>query len=295
MIANPSKLANPAHARAQLNDAFREQGWAEPLWLETTVDDPGVGQSHRALEAGADLVLPLGGDGTVRATATVLRGTGTPMALLPSGTGNLLARNLGVPLRRRHGNQVRHAIGGTDRRIDVGVLEVLDGEQPGEHIFLVMCGIGLDADMLAGTPEALKSRIGWPAYVVSGTRHITAAPVETTVVADGRDLGTRPTTTVLIGSCGRLTGGVRLMPQATFDDGVLDAVWMSAGTIPEWARLVGEVLFARDGRQVSRLPAKTFEVTAASPRTVEVDGDILGSASRVRVSVQKQALTVRVP
>ncbi len=73
-------------------------GWAEPLWLGTTVDDPGAGMCAEAAEEKADLVIVCGGDGTVRVCAQALAGTDTPLALLPSGTGNLLARNLGIPL-----------------------------------------------------------------------------------------------------------------------------------------------------------------------------------------------------
>ena len=70
-----------------------DHGWDEPLWLETTPEDPGRGQAESAVSAGVDLVLACGGDGTVTACAEGVTGTGVPLAIIPMGTGNLLARN----------------------------------------------------------------------------------------------------------------------------------------------------------------------------------------------------------
>src|SRR5690606_31784764 len=96
-------------------------GWAKSLWLETSEADPGVGQARRALAEGADVVITAGGDGTVRAVAQGLQNTGVPLALLPSGTGNLLARNLGLDVNAsRMEASVELAFTGVDTAIDVG-------------------------------------------------------------------------------------------------------------------------------------------------------------------------------
>lgn len=296
VIANPSKLRRPDQLRAEIESTFRGHGWADPLWLETTVEDSGAGQAGEAMAQGVDLVTPLGGDGTVRCVASALRGTDTPMALLPAGTGNLLARNLGLSVRRRYAQALRRAINGRDRRLDVGVIEVDRGDTVEEQVFLVMCGMGLDADMLGGTPEALKERLGWMAYVVSGARHLRTPPVEMEVIADAQRLGKAPVTSVIIGNCGTLTGGVRLMPAAQPDDGRLDGVVLAAATLPQWGRLITQVLSRRGNEvQVRHLPAQSFELIAAEPRPVEVDGDILPAASHMRVRVEPRALLLRVP
>lgn len=266
------------------------------MWLETTIEDSGAGQARTAVEQGVDLVCPLGGDGTVRCVASALRGTEVPMALLPAGTGNLLARNLGLSVRPRYATALRSAIAGSDRRLDVGVLEIDRGETVEEQVFLVMCGMGLEADMLGGTPESLKVRLGWMAYVVAGARHLRTPPVEMEVVADEQRIGRAPVTSVIIGNCGTLTGGVRLMPAAEPDDGRLDGVVLTAGSLPQWGRLVTQVLSRRGNNvQVRHLPAREFELTAAHPRSIQVDGDLIPAASHARVRVEPRALLVRVP
>lgn len=97
IIFNPIKVDLPAVREAVAREA-EAAGWGESLWLETSKEDVGQAVTRRALEQGVDLVIAAGGDGTVRAVAEALRGTNVPLALLPSGTGNLLARNLKLTL-----------------------------------------------------------------------------------------------------------------------------------------------------------------------------------------------------
>ncbi len=98
MLVNPSNIDDLARLHVQITRVCAELGWASPLWLQTTVEDPGEGQARVALAAGADVVLVCGGDGTVRHVAQVLAGSGTALGLLPAGTANLLAGNLAVAL-----------------------------------------------------------------------------------------------------------------------------------------------------------------------------------------------------
>lgn len=172
VIVNPTKYADVQVVRDQVTTSCAAQGWGEPLWYETTVADPGTGQARRAVADGAAVVCALGGDGTVRAVASALVGTQTPLGLLPGGTGNLLARNLELPVDSLDKALVV-ALTGQNARIDVGRLEVDPSGQhavPDEHFFFVMAGIGFDAEIMAGAGERLKSRVGYGAYVVSGCR-----------------------------------------------------------------------------------------------------------------------------
>ncbi len=150
VVYNPVKVHLPTlkHTIEQLQ---RDAGWAETLWFETTEEDPGGGMTRAAIEAGADVVAAAGGDGTVRAVAEVVHGSDAALALLPSGTGNLLARNMKLPLDDLQAS-ARTIFHGDDRPIDFGTLTVeREGGDREKFGFLVMAGLGLDARMLANT------------------------------------------------------------------------------------------------------------------------------------------------
>lgn len=118
VVANPIRYEDREKFRDLVRAAMSGHGWDQPLWLETTVDDPGTGQAREAIAAGVDLVLASGGDGTITACAAAVAGSGIPLAVLPIGTGNLLARNLGLPLELDEALAV--ALTGTNRQLDVG-------------------------------------------------------------------------------------------------------------------------------------------------------------------------------
>jgi hypothetical protein len=170
VVANPTKSGDPYWSRRLLG-VLERAGLPDARWLPKTAEDPGPGQARRALADGVELVVVAGGDGTVRSVGTVLAGTGVPMALLPSGTGNLLARNLRIPLEVEAAARV--ATSGRTVGLDVGRAE--DGE-----CFLVMAGTGFDAAMLRDTSDRAKVWISWAAYVVAGLRHLRGPLARTT-------------------------------------------------------------------------------------------------------------------
>jgi diacylglycerol kinase (ATP) len=123
---------------------------------------PRLDPAREAVRSGVDLVLASGGDGTVTACAGGVAGSGIPLGVLACGTGNLLARNLGLPLSLDEALTV--ALTGSERRLDVGTAN--------GRPFVVMAGIGFDAAMLEGASEELKKRMGWAAYALSALRHL---------------------------------------------------------------------------------------------------------------------------
>ena len=317
-VANPSKQDVPA-LRAAVLAACAQERLPEPLWFETTIADPGVGQTRAAVAQGADVVVAIGGDGTVRAVAEGLVGTGIPMGLIPVGTGNLLARNLDLPLSDTIA-AMRIALDGRDRTIDVGWLRVhrwqSDGDDPvaeadtltddraRDHIFLVIAGLGFDAAMVADTDETLKARVGWIAYFVSGMRHLHGRRTRVHVRLDDQPMTSTRLRSLLIGNCGKLPGGITLLPDALLDDGWLDiAAIDTRGGIAGWAQLFGEVMLQGAGMR-NDLPAKIgridhtraqeVRVVVQGGEHVQVDGDIVGRVSELSARVDHAALVVRV-
>jgi YegS/Rv2252/BmrU family lipid kinase len=294
VVANPTKI-EPG-TRETVAALCAELGWAEPLWLETTVEDPGIGQAREAVAAGADVVLAAGGDGTVRSVAESLAGTGVALGLLPAGTGNLLARTLGTPLDLEAAARV--ALTGDDRAIDIGRVRARGaGSDDTEHVFLVMAGTGFDADVMANTPEGLKARVGPLAYVVSGLRAMRGRRTRITLRIDGGAIKRRRSRTVLVGNSGTLLGGLVLMPGAIVDDGVLDVVNLAPKGIPGWVAVAVRVASRRrrGHPRVEHWTGRTVEIRADEPQPSQIDGDPIGDVIEMDVRVDPGALVVRVP
>lgn len=302
VVVNPIKV-DVDEVRETLAGVARAAGVPAPTIVETTEDDPGFGQTRAAVEGGASVVCALGGDGTVRAVAQELVGTGVPLGLLPGGTGNLLARNVGGRVDPME-DAARVAFTGRDRRIDVGwlvldptpeQLEGIPGAADNVHCFTVMAGVGFDAQMMADAPEGVKDRVGWAAYVASGGKHLTDPPFSLDLVVDGQPSGARKARTVVVGNCGELTGGMVLLPDALFDDGLLDVATVSPESLTQWVGIAARVLANRaDGPALERTAGRDVTLRVDPPQLCEVDGDVLTEASRLRFVLEPEALVVRV-
>jgi YegS/Rv2252/BmrU family lipid kinase len=281
-VLNPAKIDDLAALKA----AITERCGHEPSWFETTPEDTGGGQTAAALAAGARLVLVCGGDGTVAACAGALAGTGVAMAIVPVGTGNLLARNLGIPLDL--GEALEVAFGADERVIDV--LEAA------EQRFVVMAGLGFDAALIRDTDEKLKARFGWLAYLGGMARALQRSPHATFTITidDGLPLSTEAVG-VLVGNVGQLEAGITLMPDASPDDGQLDVLVLAPKTLGGWPAMVWRTLRRRPGSgpQADILRGKRVLISAAVPVPVEFDGDFRGEATEMRVEVLPAALTLR--
>ncbi|WP_158607468.1 diacylglycerol/lipid kinase family protein [Flexivirga caeni] len=298
IVVNPTKVKDLRSVRDHLTAVFRGDGWAAPLWFETTGDEPGTAQAYDALAQHADLLVALGGDGTVRCVAAALLGTGVPLAVLAGGTGNLFARQLGLPVGR-YADALRIGLAGVDTPIDAIRID-LDttgsGEFDDHHMGLVMGGIGRDADIMADTTERLKSRISWAAYLVAGLRQFSHELIPATIGFDDQPPFTREVSAVLAGNCGLLQGGMRLMPDAVVDDGLLDAV-VVRGSGLHWVPVFGKVLSRSrtDSTHFRRAQCAEIVVQVPRPERVEVDGDVIGTARAARFRADRGALTVRLP
>ena len=299
IVWNPSKIDGEA-LRFAVDEVFGEN--APIRWWETTIEDPGQGMARAAIADGCEVVVAVGGDGTVRAVAEGLAGTEVALGIVPQGTGNLLARNLGVPLTTMTAalERVRDA---TPQHIDLGWVE-LDGE---ERAFTVMVGFGIDAQMLVETNDDLKDRAGWLAYVEAMGRALQGTEMTDMVIEiDGGEPEEVRGHTMLIGNCGMLQGGIRLLPDAQLDDGLLDILLVSSEGALQWMSTLRTVVWDNGIRRAltgsdeavstdsaQHLAVERISVRLAQPLVFEIDGEEMGEVTEFAVRVQAGALTVR--
>ncbi|PPF90094.1 diacylglycerol kinase [Subtercola sp. Z020] len=312
VVYNPIKVDIDA-LRAAVDSAAADAGWGESVWLETSIDDVGQKVTREAVDLGVDLVITAGGDGTVRAVAEALRGSGIPLALLPSGTGNLLARNLKLTLNDMPGSVIA-AFEGVDRPIDLGVIDIeRENRTRDRHVFVVLAGMGIDAKMIANTDDDLKAKAGIAAYVSAITKSL-RDPHELHMQFKLDDEPTKRATvhTVMIGNCGSLPANILLMPNAVVDDGLFDLLLMRPGGLFGWIRvwvkvawLNGIVRRTKAGRALAGehrndgdLHYRTgtrFVARLSRPEEIELDGDGFGKATAFNAWIEPGALKVRVP
>ena len=313
VVYNPVKV-DLAKLRVSVAAAEQSAGWGETQWFETSKDDVGQAATKQALDAGASMVLSAGGDGTVRAVAEALRDSGVRMAIVPSGTGNLLARNLDLPLGSVDAATVI-AFGGADKSIDLGVASVTtEAGAVEEHVFLVMAGLGLDAQMIAHTRDDLKKQVGWLAYVDGVARALPKArPFRIRYSVAGRTDRPAQVSAILVANCGLLPGNLQFLPDARLDDGILDIAVLQPqgvlGWLTIWRRVTWENGVLRRSAAGRRMIAATessnervmttlrgpdIRIALEHPQDFELDGDEFGLVRKVRLHADAGALIVRV-
>jgi diacylglycerol kinase family enzyme len=292
VILNPIKVPDPDEFRRTVDEALTSRGFDDSLWLETTEDDAGHTMAKRAIQETVDLVVVAGGDGTVRVVCAELARSGIPVAVLPAGTGNLLARNLGIPLDLYAA--LAALLDGTERRIDSVQVE---GDELDLDRFVVMAGLGLDAAIIADAPDRLKKHVGWAAYVVSTLKNLNHPFVRVEIIIDGKPPLIRRARTVVIGNVGTLEANIPLLPDARPDDGLIDAVVLAPRLLAHWPRLALSLVLksVQEGRNIERYTGKRIQVTAARVVRRELDGDTIEDGRTLSAAVDPEALLVRVP
>lgn len=312
VVYNPIKV-DLSFLRAAVAAEEMSSGWGASLWFETTEADPGQGPARAALDEGACMILVAGGDGTVRAVVEAVHGSDASLALLPAGTGNLLARNLDLALGDAS-SSIRTAFAGRDRPIDLGLIEIRRADHSTtRHAFVVMAGLGLDARMLANTDAGLKKKIGWLAYVsalLAAMRDKKQLHLRYSV--DGKAAKRLSAHTMIVGNCGSLPANILLLPEAVIDDGAFEVVILRPEGFFGWMQISAKIVWengvlhrteigrklsglAREIRALRYFKGRELIVKLDRPHDIELDGDSCGQATAFKTWIEPGALRVRVP
>ena len=309
-IINPSK-PQAAELRRRIAEFCSQRGLNDVEYLETQLDRDGAACAHSAIDHGADVIVAAGGDGTVRTVASAVAKAGRTMGIIPIGTGNLFARNVGIPLDSEE-RALEVATSPHARSIDMGRVELLDSDEPGHrHGFLIVAGIGFDARMIEDTDPRLKKNLSWLAYFIGGMKNL-FAPRHlgdiTITDANGRErVDSRVAfRTFLAGNCGQIPA-FTLMPEADYADGMLDFETMNTtGGLIGWINLFADVVHQTITHRAQQSPLSTHsqvwqmqgscaEIRLDRPALAQVDGDVLGETQHIAFTIDHRALNVRTP
>jgi diacylglycerol kinase (ATP) len=291
VIYNPVKVTDWVTFRRHVEYELASRGWSKALWLETTQEDPGRAMTATAVAEQVDLVLGAGGDGTIRVICAGLADTGIPFGLIPAGTGNLLARNIGIPLDEAAALDV--AFDGYDMPIDLVRLSV-DDQEP-DH-FAVMAGVGIDAMIMQATNKDLKKAVGSAAYFVSAAQNANHPALHATIQVDDQPTLKRKAHVIVVGNVGYLQANIPLIPDAKPNDGLLDVLIASPRGMSDWIKLTTRVLTRqrRTDAQLDRLTGRKVQITVEERDHYQLDGDTVGECNTMTAEVAAGALILRV-
>lgn len=271
---------------------------APPRAVAPVSYEDAVRTAREAALAGAELVVAAGGDGTLRAVAEGLAGTDTALGVLPRGTVNVFARELGIPLLDTHA-ALDICANGETRRVDMG--------RVADRHFLLMASVGFDALAVGNVNADLKDVVGAPAYALSALASFATftPPTLTVTLGDGSapPIHRGPTFLCVIANTASYGGDFRIAPEARTDDGLLDVYLFEAPDGPPalqsaaFLRHVGEIALGTHlHNPLARyLRASRVRIDSEPASAVQADGDPLGSAGSLTVEAVPGALRVRVP
>jgi YegS/Rv2252/BmrU family lipid kinase len=271
----------------ELRRLLADEGVGKLLWYEVPKSKKAPKQVRKALKEGAELVLVWGGDGMVQRCVDALAGSGVTVGVIPAGTANLFAQNLGIP--EDLPEAVRIAFHGESRKLDLGMVN-------GEH-FAVMAGVGFDAEMIKDADRGLKDKLGRAAYVWTGLRHVRGELVRMEVKIDGVKWFEGEASCLLLGNVGTITGGIEAFDDARPDDGWLEIGVTTAKGPIQWARVLGRMSAGRSDESpfVRMTRARKITVRLGTPMTYELDGGAKGVVTQLKAKVVPGGITIRVP
>lgn len=271
----------------ELRRALAREGCTDPIWYEVPKSRKAPKRVRHAIRRGAELIFVWGGDGTVQRCVDAAVGAQVALAIIPAGTANLLAKNLGIPADIA--DAVRIGLHGTRRAMDTGSVN-------GEH-FAVMAGVGFDADMIKQADGGLKDRLGPAAYLYTGARSLDASRVKAMVKVDGERFYSGKVSCVLAGNVSKVLGGIKVFPGARPDDGQLALGIVTASNPLQWARVFGRLAVGTAaGSPFAHITSgRLVKLKFGQPIRYQLDGGARKAVTKLRIQVHPSSVTICVP
>ncbi len=271
----------------ELRRVLAREGINDPLWYEVSKSRQAPKQVRRALARGAQVIFAWGGDGLAQRCVDTLAGTDATLAIVPAGTANLLASNLGIP--REIPAAVEVGLSGIRRRIDVGTV---NGE-----CFAVMAGVGFDARMIDAADGMLKDTLGRIAYIWTGTRNLRAPSFDVRIKVDAADWYHGSASCILLANVGRLFAGIEIFERARPDDGLLELGVVSADGPVEWVRTLARTVAGSPDASpfVHTTRGRTVKIKLSRKVLYELDGGARTKTKRLKIKIRSGAIAIATP
>ncbi len=285
-LINPNTRADVMHVRAALGQWVPD---GVNLRIFETRKDVGTEDFAREVTANVDGVIACGGDGTVSAVAAAIEGRGIPLGVVPGGSTNIIAQELGIPSSINA--SVALAFGPFDvHEMDVGTCN--------DHYFLHMAGTGLDSRIFEATDESLKRRIGWMAYVPAAMKAVWESTNTFHITIDDEEHTVDSPLVLIANGSSIITSNFRLDDSIRSDDGQLDVLVVTARRAHELAIVVAQaanpMAAIRDSSFVILRKAKYVRLESDRPQPIQLDGDVADQTPAV-FGIRPRAIKFAVP
>ena len=306
VIYNPEKISE-----ARLQKLYRKVSSQELFLLPTDAATGGFETGKKALELDLERIVIAGGDGTIRSVVEAIAEADIVIGLLPIGTGNILARNLKLPINNLE-SAARRSLSKPEYLIDLGIARVFDVEGKAHQFYFTgLAGLGMDAKLMAATKTKSKRRIGWIAYLEASLRFLPLKFERFEVVVDDAPPRVLKSYSLLVGNAGWLPGQISMMPDARLDDSRLDMAAIGPRRIWNWVDFIGRVTWQNFvvrplalGRRWLDATAnvKTLEnfngtrisMTPSSPALMQLDGDPMFEVTHAEFTLIPKGLRISI-
>jgi diacylglycerol kinase (ATP) len=284
-------IINPAAGKAEpilsvLNDVFGPAGIEWDVAITHKSGD-GLAEARSAAGKGYDLIGAYGGDGSVAEVVSGLAEGGPPILLLPGGTGNALAADLGIPPTLAEAAALAVDGAGEVRRVDVG--------RSGKRWFVLRLTTGFEADMVTAATKDMKDRFGWLAYAFAALQAASDASMVTySLTIDGKSAECEGLAALVANSASMGVSGLRIADDVDVSDGLLDVVVVQRADLPGLIGSAADVAQGQQPRMMSRWRGKKIRVETTPPQAVLADGEDAG-LTPVDVTIVPGAVGVLVP